>query len=919
MKGKSKRPHVDWGIVSSRKLTPPELMPQTIEKARLLDALNVTERCKLVSIVAPVGYGKTILMSQLFKRRRDAGEQCFWISLDDRTKSAEQFVWLLEEALSKRYEGSQHAHPLFANAPPLKARMQRLIESLQQAAEQKLTLFIDNLDCCADDEIGDFIEELVFDDKNNIQIVISGTAELSINIVKAKLRGLVLKIGHKELGFSYAEVGELLGPEIVGKIGHDGVRIIVNQTEGWPAAVRMAQIVLKASDDPVSEVNVISTTNQDLYTFLNRNVVGSLTRDLQEFLLQISSLRKFSVALCEYVTGNEGAREYIEALNNRSIFIISLDHHKTWYRFHKFFKTYLSTEAERESSGAVRKCLLIRAAEWCSKNGQWDDAIEYALDGDANELASEILEKISVNLVRDRGDLENYVKWVKTLEERNFELGPETEYWYLWSMVLHRRYREGRQYLRRIRQSRQGLHFGKGGGFSNLDDFNRKIEAAEVCLDIFSDNLGEAHKNAGRWIKNITADDNPFDITAAYCTESAYFSSNHLFYEAKEAAQFAQVAAYQGNSTYAQGWIVVLSALPLVLEGNFKLIQPELNSSIALLKSKLGEDSAIVGTASLIAALCAVETGQRAEAEAYLLRGMHGSQAHGIVDVIACGLDAAVKLWIPGGDNSTTLPLLRSVVSAYSPRTSLFLSCFLTRRLLGLGLVEEALVEGSRIGLNPERPLSMPKAALSAARNRDAYLAAAIDLYVATGDFKSAESLIEEESKRARAEGRVLRQVELALNEMDISLKNGNSQQGKRSLARAFTLAASRGIVRPFDDHSGTISRIVEETKASAWGFALAQEKCFFSEICERVSVGDISMREDSIVPGIDSPLVDPLTKRQIELLKLLDAGLSNQQIADRVHISLSTVKGHLQKLYAKLDVESRSSALARARAVSLI
>jgi LuxR family maltose regulon positive regulatory protein len=70
---------------------------------------------------------------------------------------------------------------------------------------------------------------------------------------------------------------------------------------------------------------------------------------------------------------------------------------------------------------------------------------------------------------------------------------------------------------------------------------------------------------------------------------------------------------------------------------------------------------------------------------------------------------------------------------------------------------------------------------------------------------------------------------------------------------------------------------------------------------------------------GIDSPLADPLTKRQIELLKLLDAGLSNQQIADRLHLSLTTIKGHLQKLYAKLNVQNRSSAIARARMVNLL
>lgn len=890
--------------------SPPEFMFQTVIKTNLLESLCTQERCKLISIVAPIGFGKSVFMSQLFNKRIDAGERCSWISLDDRSTRAEHLLWLLEESLSKRHDETQHTHPLFTNDPPLRARLRRLTESVREKSEQVFTLFIDNLNYCTDEQIGHLLDALIFETSSNLQIVTSSIFEPPINLVLAKLRGNICQLGYNELSFSPTEVGELLGPEITSKIGKDGVSIVAQQTEGWPAAVRMAQIILSASDNLSAEISRIAATNQDLSSLLNRNVVGSLPLDIQDFLLKTCSLRKLSSKLCQHVTKNKRTDEYLNLLIRRNIFIIPLDHHKTWYRFHTCFKTHLMLEAEKKIPKPIRQELSVRAAEWCNENEQWDDAIEYALAAEANELASKILEDIAVNLVRDRGDLERYVKWVQTLEKRNFKLGPETEYWYLWSMVLHRRYQQGRQYLRRIKNK------SELGGFPN---FSRKIEITEVCLDIFSDNLSEAHKKANIWLKKISPDDNSFDITSAYCTESAYFSSEYLFHEAKEAAQFAQVSAYESNSTYAHGWIIILNALPLILEGNFKLIQPELNASLGLLKAKLGQDSAIVGSASLLAALCSVEMGQREEAHTHLLRGMYGSQAHGIVDVIACGLDAAVKLWLPDETDSSTLPLLRSVVSAYSPRASLFLSCFLTRRLLTLGLVEDALVEASRISLHPDYPLSIPKIAMSTARNRDAYVATAIDLFINTGDIKSAESIIEEESKLARSEGRILRQVELALNEMEIALKRGNQLQGKRNFTRAITLAASREIVRPFDDHSKTLARIVEDTKSTAWGFALAQEKRFFSEICNRLPIRAFSIGETPIVLTTDSQLVTPLTKRQIELLKLLDAGLSNQQIADRIHVSLTTVKGHLQKLYAKLDVQSRSSALARARAVNLI
>ena len=112
---------------------------------------------------------------------------------------------------------------------------------------------------------------------------------------------------------------------------------------------------------------------------------------------------------------------------------------------------------------------------------------------------------------------------------------------------------------------------------------------------------------------------------------------------------------------------------------------------------------------------------------------------------------------------------------------------------------------------------------------------------------------------------------------------------------------------------------LVEETKPTAWGFALSQERKFFADLCDRFAVNAGKTCESSSKLVLNPEIVEPLTKRQIELLRLLEAGLSNQQIADRVNVSLTTVKGHLQKLFSKLNVRSRSAALARARAINLL
>ena len=146
-----------------------------------------------------------------------------------------------------------------------------------------------------------------------------------------------------------------------------------------------------------------------------------------------------------------------------------------------------------------------------------------------------------------------------------------------------------------------------------------------------------------------------------------------------------------------------------------------------------------------------------------------------------------------------------------------------------------------------------------------------------------------------------------------------NVAAANRHLTRAVNLAARRGIVRPFRDRAGAIADLVEDTKPSAWGFALEVERKFFASICRELPISNPQLQEKLVAMNMDSQLLETLTARQMELLGLLAAGLTNQQLADRINVTVTTVKGHLQKLYAKLGVSSRSAALARARVLNLL
>jgi len=895
--------------------TPPNFLFRAVQ-TRVLDDLASASRPRVLAIVAPVGYGKTVLMTSLFARLQQQGEHCFWTSLDDRDTTVERVLRLLEDMAYRHGEQLHPTQALFRGDETLDNRVDTLVEAAA-TYPGSFTAFIDNLDACGDDALGHVLDRLIFDTPPGARFVLSSTAELPLDLARAKLEGQIRQIGYTELSLNRGEVAELLGPELDAAIGSDGIDAVAQQTEGWPAAVRLAQIVLGNAERPKELLARFSGSDEDLAALLNRQVLSGFAPEVRDFLLAIAPLRTFCADLCRYATGSEGAERHLALLLRRNVFVIPVDRNRTWYRLHGLFRQFLRNEAERGYPAARRREVLIRAAEWCERNDDLRDAIDYALAAQAWETASRVLDRSAASLVRDRGDVFQFIAWIEMLHRHRHPPGWEAEYWYVWALVLNRRYDDGRKQIARLAHRLAGARAAATADEekTKLADLQRRLDIVKICLDIFTDHLADAHAEAARWLESGGADD-PFDVTAARLVESVHLSSSFRFAEAREAVQAAQTSAFQTRSIYAQGWIVSLNALPSILEGNYAQIHPELGTALVSLHAALGEGAGICGTVALLDAHCAVEMGLDDDARQLLALGMRSSKAHGFVDAVACGFDAALKLW--DGNGATLLAQLRDVAGSYPPRLAFMLSCLIVRRLLRLGRTDAALIEAARIGLGAEMPASPPKPD-DVPRTRDLQVATAIDLAVATGRTRSAEPSIADETRRARAEGRIGRLVELALAETAIAAQAGHTAAGNRLLTRAVSLAAPRGIVRPFADQASTIAALVDDTRPSDWGFALAQERRFFADICRRLPISDPSLQEKLVALNMESHLLDPLTRRQIELLGLLDAGLSNQQIADRINVTLTTVKGHLQKLYDKLGVSSRSAAVARARVLKLL
>jgi len=897
--------------IDARRADPPPFSFPLLRPPALQDLARASDRpAKCVAIVAPVGYGKTVLMSMLLNDLRRIGKQCLWLALDDRDAGLDRIINELETRL---HGGEPAPHPtqaLFGGRESPEERADALLDRINRHPTP-ITIFIDNLNCCTDAALPRLLDGMLFRTRPAVHLVLSSTRELPLDAARAQLEGLITRLGPTELGFGAAETADLLGIALCKRIGPQGIEDLVRRTEGWPAALRMAQIILANAAEPRAALQTFSGSDQALADLLNDQVIRGFTPQMQNFLFCVAQLRTFSAELCGVAIDARNARKNLAEIIERNLFVIPLDRNRSWYRLHGLFRDHLLKESSTALPPRRRQSILIRAARWCEKKRLWSEAIDYALASGSAATATEILERAAPSFVRDRGDVPQYIAWMETLHERGQLAGPEAEYWFIWALAFHRRYDDARRLSARLTAR---VRRRKG-------DLRRRVAILRASIDSFADRLEEAYRGASKWLSGSSArKDDPFNLTAAHCIESWYFSNELRFIDARRAIQAARESAFQANSAYVNGWVTSFSAMIAVYEGNYAAAYEELVNALTTTRAALGDETGIFGTMALLAARCATGMGRNDDARQLLESGLSSSRTHGFLDAVTCALEAAVLLWDGSPGEQATLTKLEEIASAYPSRSSFMLSCFLVRRLIRLGRLDDARARALRIELRLEPSRRRPsKHSPRGAWVESLAAAVKIEWLLANRRDAQASGMIAQELRRAKSRHHHVRQVELELNSAVIAARRGEIPIGVRYITRAVYMAAARRIVQPFLDHGPALASIIDKAKPAAWGFATAEERRFFAEICRRLAQSAPAAQTRLALVQEQPQLRGQLTKREAELLRFVDTGLTNQQLADRLDVSLATVKWHLQNLYGKLGVANRSSALAHARRLNLL
>lgn len=896
--------------VARGKLSPPqcEFVPVLPRAAEVL--LRTAVLAKFVAACAPAGYGKTVILAHLFHVLAQRGQRCLWITLDDRDHSVGSLTFLLGAAL---HGGGDGAGSLLRDAGQWAGNPRAEPDRLLQAVAElpgATTLFIDNLHFCTDPLLPALLERLVFGSGPRLRLVLSSVTAPPIDITRAKLELGAVELGPAQLCLDAPGIASLIERAGLPRPDNAALGKIVERTEGWPAAVRLLQVLMVQSAGTPAEATLLDTfsgEDHDIARMLTRRVLAGFEPRVVQFLTEIALVREFSAELALEMTGQAQAREWVEDLLRRNVLVFPLDSSRDWLRMHTLLRQHLLAEGRKRLPRERRRALLDSAARWHAERGDLQSALEAALAAPAMPLASHLLDRLARRVAGNQGRLAEYIRWVEQLVSAGIVLSLEAHAWYVWSLCFTLRYEQAHAALEALdHRLAEAPQLEREAG-----DMMARLSLLRVVVGVYLDALDLVHAEA----QNYLARPRTLDALAVATVTTGAALSRLGLGDAVQARRYMQQAAgavARSESGYGHAWVAAVLACIELLEGEPMQADRLLAKARPGVAASLVEDALVVASLDFVHARALLDMGRVEGARDRALRGLRRAGLHGVGETAVHGLSACVSLWNGEDDGPFSLDALQDVARRYPARVQQHLAIGQVRRLLRLDRTDQALAMVGRLpqALGPE-----------GAMLHAAGLLLEVELLVARGKAREAIAHAERHLKYFHGLSFVREQIELCLVVADVHVRADETRLAQRALTRALLLAARRRLVRPLYEHLATVERVIGVVRTKEFGFTQPEELALLQDLHDACRAGASPGATAPAAPASPAPSADvgPLTSRELQLLEMLSLGLSNQHIADRLNLSVPTVKWHLYNLYAKLAVKSRVAAMARGRALNLL
>ncbi len=834
----------------------------------------------------------------LAPKSRITNPKLCWLSLDSYDNDPNRFWQYLVAALRTivPHLGATTQRLLSSTPlPPPPALLTSLLNELAALAEQ-IIVVLDDYHLIADASIHEGLNFLLDHAPSQLHLILITRADPPLALTRLRARGLLNEIRVADLRFTVEETAVFLRQGMGLHLSDKDVAALEARTEGWITGLQLTAVSLQDRTDASEFIRDFSASHYYILEYLTEEVLHQQPEAVQTFLLKTSLLSRLSGPLCNAVTGRDDSQDILSHLHRQNLFVMPLDEAHHWFRYHHLLADLLTNRLRQTASPDEVQALHYRAGRWCEAQGMWETAVSHAIASDDWEWAADMVAKAYQPLIAE-GHVATWQRWLAQIPLQLVQSRPGLLVRQGWAAFLRGELQQAEMMLAAARtalmeddlSSEQRVLRGELATYLATIAYFRDapdeiILAAEEALTFLppkawdlraraTGSLGLGVSLSGDTRRAMTLFNEA--VTIARSSGNPFLLAHTLEVVADSQYHLGQLraAAATCRDLITLGTQDRAAPLPFVGNGYVRLAAvylewrklaqaaEEMAAGLALIREGGIGYNALLDHCMQVRLQQALGNDEEALAilhQAELI--FHQNPSHiAAVQLTAC----AVQFWLNAGNVATAASWIddQPLTGTLSQLTNLPI---IVREVQQISL--------ARVRLAQRRP--------------DAVLVIYDQLH-----------------DRALSAGRLARVIEIGLVAALAYEMKGETAVALDVLSQTLTLTRPEGYVQIFVESGAPMLQLLRQLTGS--------NQTDYTQALLRAFPDDMQ--------SVSSALVEPLSPRELEVLQLIAAGLTNKQITAELIISLNTVKKHTTHIYSKLGVNSRTQAIARARELHLV
>ncbi|REG11267.1 LuxR C-terminal-related transcriptional regulator [Pelolinea submarina] len=879
----------------------PKLPDRAIRRWRLTAALEENLKNRITLISAPAGFGKTSLLADWIQ---EYAHQPAWLTLDESDNDPMHFLDYVVQALlkypSEELKSEINEHLLSTKFGPMQ-RLDILLNCLCEANAQVI-LVLDDYQHIHLSAVHDTLNYIIENLPPNVHLILATRCDPPLNLANWRAKAFLYEIRQSDLCFTDAEASAFFSHSLPFELERSELNALNAKIEGWAAGMQLAVNAMskqKNKRDLEQFIESFKGTNRYVLEYLMEEVIKNQPAEIIEMLFYTSLLDRFCAPLCDFVLQRSDSRKIIDYLERNNLFIISLDDNDEWYRYHRLFTDLLQSQFANQDAEKVID--FHRAASlWFERNGHYAEAIDQRfLAGDTDQAAL-LIQDQGIEVLK-RSEFFTFARWIERLPESFLYANPKLCAYYAIAMIL-----EGRPY----NETQKILHI-----MENLKDENEFDHSiVQVLISLIQGNFLEAIRMIGT-IKALPEHEDEILQGLIEIVQSLIYEGNleSMLHQLEETHEKAQTS---GN--------LAIAITSLSFMGDIYKTQGRLNKAWDIFQHAL--DLAYIGEEAYVSAGSTAFIGlgeilykwnRLPEAEEALKTSLSLSKDWEILHFFS-GLTSLARVQVAQNKFKDAQNSMRKAEELAERFDTTELDDF----VVGCRIIQLKILMGQEISNSDLKHLEQSPISATDQSGNSLLLSKLFLMDIQEYTYAWAllrknnyeKAIIHTKELLARAEHTHLDDF---IIQYDVLLavayhKLNQHREALKYLGVALRKAKKENQIRVFLEQGPDIINLLYDAIENHI------EEIFAGSLLALFPQMEIKAQKNKL-QEVNGEIIEALTAREAEIIQLIAQGLSNQEIAYRLHLSISTIKVHIYNIFRKLNVHNRTQAVAKAQTLSII